>query len=507
MISTAPPRRRSLFGSGSAQFAGQAAGILLAVLVSHLIARRMGVGPDADAFLLGRRLITAVTEALNQIVVAVFIPLVAAQAASGASIWHIISRSGGAALLAGMVLSVLFLAGSPWIVASLAPDFPPETAAVAVRVMRILAIALPATVATIALASYCNVRGTFGSAATIRQLPRAAVVVALLLGTGALAEKAAIAYTLGATFVTLLLLVLAIRLSRSAPSAPKKAYSGAISRRGAAAMVLAAGAMVVLWLETSVAASIGAGAVTMLEYSQRLGALLGNTLAMALTVVVFADLSRRSAAGEHADMDVRFNRSLWAGLAMMLPVTIGVIVQADPIIELVLGYGAFRATDIRIELVEMTRLMAIAPLGALVLRMLYVRVLADERLPVVRIAIVATVAEVAIRVMLFKVLVPWLGLTGIPVGLIIAPVGASCVIGVWLYRRGHVPRLRPTAASRALVMTSLLTCLAIFAGAWLGTVLPAAGEKTAALSSLLVCGLCGAVVPVLAVTLFKVRLR
>ena len=95
MTAMTQARRKSLLGSGSAQFAGQFLGLLLAILVSHLIARRMGVGPQADAFLLGRRLITAVTEALNQIVVAVFIPLIAAQAAAGAGIWHIIMRSGG----------------------------------------------------------------------------------------------------------------------------------------------------------------------------------------------------------------------------------------------------------------------------------------------------------------------------------------------------------------------------------------------------------------------------
>ena len=68
MTAMTQARRKSLLGSGSAQFAGQFLGLLLAILVSHLIARRMGVGPQADAFLLGRRLITAVTEALNQIV-------------------------------------------------------------------------------------------------------------------------------------------------------------------------------------------------------------------------------------------------------------------------------------------------------------------------------------------------------------------------------------------------------------------------------------------------------
>jgi len=510
MTAMTQARRKSLLGSGSAQFAGQFLGLLLAILVSHLIARRMGVGPQADAFLLGRRLITAVTEALNQIVVAVFIPLIAAQAAAGAGIWHIIMRSGGGALLAGTALAAVFIAGAPWIVASVAPQFDAQTAALATRVMRILSLALPATVATVALAAYCNVREQFGGAAASRQLPRAAVAAALLLGTGGLAELAAGAYTFGAVLVTGMLLLMALRLSRTAPIQTGIRRSGSVSRRAAAAVVLAGGAMVVLWLETAFAAWTGPGGVAMLEYSQRLGALLGNTLAMALTLVVFADLSRRSAAGETRELDARFNIAVWAGISLMLPVTVGVVVNAPGIIELVLGYGAFEAAEIRAEVVTLTRWMAVAPLGALVVRMLYVRVLADDTLPVVRIALVATIADMVIRAVLFRILVPWLGLTGIPLSLVITPIGPVLIIALWLRRQNVFLDLRPASISRPLMATSLTASLAIAAGAWLGPLLSqwtALDGKSAALSGLLVSGLAGSAVLGVAVTAFRVRLR
>lgn len=510
MITALPARRRSLLGAGTAQFAGQFLGLVLAVLVSHLIARRMGVGPQADAFLLGRRLVTAVTETLNQIVVSVYIPLIAAQAAAGAGIWHIVTRSGGGAFLTGTALAAVFIAGAPGIVASVAPDFDAETAALATRVIKLLSLALPATVATVALAAYCNVRDRFGAAAASRQLPRAAVAAALLLGTGRLAELAAGAYTLGAIMVTGVVMLMAVRLSRMAPVQAGPARAGSIARRAAAAVVLAVGAMVVLWLETAVAAWTGPGGVAMLEYSQRLGALLGNTLAMALTLVVFADLSRRSVAGETAQLDAQFTMSVWAGISLMLPVTAGMVANAPAIVDLVLGYGAFEVAEIRAEVVMLTRWMAVAPLGALVVRMMYIRVLADDTLPVVRVTLAATVADLAIRAVLFRVLVPWLGLTGIPVALVAAPVGPVVIIALWLRRRNIALDLRPLAASRPLMATSFLTSLAVVAGARLGQVSVGwtqMGGKGAALSTVLVSGLAGALVLSVAVLGFRVRLR
>ncbi|MEO1961186.1 MAG: lipid II flippase MurJ, partial [Paracoccus sp. (in: a-proteobacteria)] len=277
-----------------------------------------------------------------------------------------------------------------------------------------------------------------------------------------------------------------------------------------AAVVLAGGAMVVLWLETAFAAWTGPGGVAMLEYSQRLGALLGNTLAMALTLVVFADLSRRSAAGETRELDARFNIAVWAGISLMLPVTVGVVVNAPGIIELVLGYGAFEAAEIRAEVVTLTRWMAVAPLGALVVRMLYVRVLADDTLPVVRIALVATIADMVIRAVLFRILVPWLGLTGIPLSLVITPIGPVLIIALWLRRQNVFLDLRPASISRPLMATSLTASLAIAAGAWLGPLLSqwtALDGKSAALSGLLVSGLAGSAVLGVAVTAFRVRLR
>lgn len=503
-------RRSSILGSGVAQFSGQALGLVLALVVSHLIARRIGVGAEADAFLLGRRLITAVTEALNQVIVVVFIPLIAAQAAAGFSIWRIVLRSGGGAVLTGVALGVAFLLGAPWIVASVAPDFSAGTAALATKVVVILSIALPATTATIALAAYCNVQGHFGAAATTRQLPRAAVAGALMVGSSGLAVLAASAYTVGAFAVTAITLWLALRLSRTSQisSAPAEQKSSA-SRHGSAAIILAGGAMIALWLETAVAAANGSGAVAMLDYAQRLGALLGNTLAMALTLVVFADMSRRLTVRDTADLGPLFQVALGTGLALMLPVTVGIIVNAPAIVEVILGYGAFAEAGMREQVILLTRWMAVAPIGALGARMMYVRVIAQKDLPIVRVIGASMFADIVFRILLFWLLTPLIGLTAIPIALTIAPIAPMLVMAFMLRGRRLFSGRVSARAMRPLLIASLATCIAITIGGVVGVDLVkglvASGSKVSALSGLLVSALAGAAVLAVAVVGFRVR--
>ena len=497
-----PPGKGTLLGAGSAQFAGQALGLVLALVVSHLIARTMGTGPEADAFLLGRRLITAVTEALNQVIVVVFIPLIAAQVAGGAGLGQIVLRSGGAAFAVGLGLGLSLMLAAPWIVAGVADGFAQETAALATRVVAILALALPATVATVALGAYCNVRGRFGAAAAIRQLPRAAVAGTLALGAGGLAVLAAGAYAAGAVAVTLLTLVVAWRLRHAPMRATRPSGRAATGRRGAASIVLAVGAMAALWLETAVAADVGAGAVAVLDYGQRLGALLPNTLGTALTLVVFSDLSRRAAAGEGA-LDTRLGAALWTGLALTLPLTIGLVATAPDLVELVLGYGAF---DSHTEVTTLVRWMAVAPLGALATRMLYARVLADEGLPMVRLVGGAVAADLILRAVLFAVLVPRIGLTGVPLALLLAPLGPVLVMAVGLRGRGVWPRFDRSALDGPLMATALASSAAIAAGAWIGGAL-AEGAKAQALAAVGIAGTAGLAVVAVAVVVFGVRPR
>ena len=482
------PPRKSLAQKGTVQFLGQAFGLVLAVLVSHLIARRLGVGLEADAFILGRRLITAVTETLNQVVSIVFVPLVAAQAAAGAGLWVILRRAAGPAFLVGALLAVLFIVTAPAIVSIVAADFAEPAKTLAVRVMVALSLALPASVITMALVSYCNINDIFGTPAAMKQLPRAGVAVALILAVeGSVAITAAWAYTGAAFAVVAMILGLILLKTDNAPKAKPvsdPAPSAATARRGTAAMIIAAAALTFLWMETYVAASLGSGSVATLDYGQRLGALLGNTLATALGLVVFVDLARRAASGEDHTLGTAFRSAAINGVALIIPIAVGVAINAGALVDLILGYGAFSENSQRDDVVRLVQLMAIAPVPALVLRMIYARIVADAALPMVRLLLLAMAVDFSARIVMFWLLTSALGLAGIAVTLICAPVftGAALIIalrGQGVFGSG-MPSLAPM---RKMLILSGMTVAALVIGAGLADLLGAEmrGKSKAAL--------------------------
>ncbi|WP_308918054.1 lipid II flippase MurJ [Jannaschia sp. LMIT008] len=458
-----------MFRKGAAQFGGQFLGIVLALLVSHLIARRMGIGPEADALLLGRRLITAVSEMLNQVLVLVFIPVVAAQIAGGARLGRIVLRSAGPAFLLGVVLATTLFLATPAVIGLVAPTLPNTTQALATDVIALFVWTLPPMIATIAVSAYCNVHGVFGPTAAIRQVPRMAIILALALGSaGAIAVTAAWAYALATWLVligTLGIAVIAHRGSSDVDEAPGQVpeppAKAGLGRRGTAAIVLAIGALVAIWLETAVAATRGTGAITLLDFAQRIGALLGNTLATALGLVVFADMSRRFAQGRIDTLGPSFRRAVTIGFAAIVPVTTAVILNAGAIVELLLGYGRFAHSDGREDIVLLIQLMAVAPIGALILRMMLARIIAEDGLPVVRLIGSVVVVDLLGRIGLFATLVPSVGLIGIPIALILSPILPIVMLGTWLSARGtfsgsiHKGQLGPVAALSGLTALSI----------------------------------------------------
>lgn len=508
------PRSISLIAAGTSQFAGQALGILIAVLVSHLIARRMGAGQEADAFLLGRRLVTSVTEALSQIVVVVFIPLVAARAAAGESVLRILWHSGGAALALGVALAGAFALGAPAIVASLAPGFDSEAAALATKVVVILSLSMPATVATIAFSAYCNVRGSFGLPAMVRQVPRAAVAVALVLGGGVLATQAATAYAIAFFVVAVLTLALALRLGGDAPGDAVPGHaSAAVGRRGAAAILLTFGSLASIWLESAFAARQGVGALAMLDFGQRLGALCGNTLAMALGLVAFADLSRRAAAGETADLGRRFRHGTLVGLALLLPVQLGFVLNAGAVVDVVIAHGE-AGEEVAAGVTEVLRWMALAPFGALVTRMMLVRLLAQNDLPILSLVALSMALDFCSRLVMFAVLTPVLGLLGVPVALAVAPAVPILFLAMALKRKGVFAGAGALAAARPMIAASVLGCLGLGVGVAVAPMLARAlhiavgdMDKLDSLVQLSASGGIGIVALAVGVRLFGVKLK
>lgn len=447
-------RRVSSLMAAVSHFGGQLVGIVLALLVSHLIARRLGLGDEADAFFFGRRIATSLIETLSQIMGVFYIPLVAAHAVGqGRSFLKATLRHAAIAAVLGLGLSLLIGLGAAPMVRLLAPGFDGGAATLAGRALTLFGAALPATMACIVLAAFLNVTGRFGMPSTIRQMPRAAVAATLALAGTDIAIRGAGAFALAWFAVAAIMLLQCLRIARdwqpetAAPAAPGAPPAPARVRplaAGVSAALLMVAALASTWLETGFAAQVGPGGVTRLELTQRLGTLPGNTLVTALSLVVFTTWATRAAAGRRPSAS-DFWRNVFIGLAALLPVQTYVALHSRTLVAFLLGYGRFDAAAVG-SVAESLRWMTLAPLGAFVLRMVVVRVLADPTLPVVRLIAVGVGFDTLLKALLFLLLTPAFGVVGIVTAQAISPVVTVGLLVVLL--RGSGLLLGPVQLGR-----------------------------------------------------------
>lgn len=432
-------RRLSSLMAAVSHFGGQLLGILLALLVSHLIARRLGVGAEADAFFFGRRIATSLIETLSQIMAVFYIPLVAAHAArAGGGFLRATLRHAAIAAALGLGLSLLIAWRAAPMVRLLAPGFDGGAAVLAGQALTLFGAALPATMGCIVFAACLNVTGRFGMPSAIRQLPRAAVAAVLALAGTDIAIRGAGAFAVAWFAVAGLMLLQCLRIARDwqaeAPAPPAPAAPVRPLAAGISAVLLMVAALASTWLETGFAAQVGPGGVTRLELTQRLGTLPGNTLVAALSLVVFTAWSRRAAAGQRPSAS-DFWRNIFVGLAALLPVQVYVALHSQALVGFLLGHGRFDAAAVD-SVAHSLRWMTLAPLSAFVLRMVLVRVLADPGLPVVRLIAIGIGFDTGLKALLFQLLTPGFGVVGIVTAQAISPVATVLLMAALLRGSG-----------------------------------------------------------------------
>lgn len=508
-------RRPSTLLAGLAHSGGQLLGVVLAILVSHLIARRLGASPEADAFFLGRRVATSLSEALSQALAVLYIPLVAAHAVRhGAGARRETLRQVAYAALVGVALAAGIALSAGAIVDGLAPEFPEEIAKLARLTLATFGAALPATMACIVFAAAMNVGGRFGAPSTIRQLPRAAIALSLAFAGGNIVLVGAGAYS--AAWYLVVVLMLAMYLRSTAPSASGAASSPGEARPstraavgGIAAMVLVIGALSTTLLETAFAAGIGPGGVTELELSQRLGTLLANTLGAALSLVVFAAWSRRSAEGGSGPTTDQFWRAAAIGLMALVPAQCYFALNSDALVDVLLAHGEFTAEDAA-AVARSLRWMTLAPLSAFVLRILLVRVLVDPEAPTLRLICIGVVMDIVAKFALFSLLTPSLGIVGIAIAEAIAPV-ISILLLLALGRRWSPSIGAPQVGGGSRLLAAALAGIAgMLLGARLGqaaggsiAILPGHAESLAALAG---SGLLGGALFLVSIRMLRIPL-
>ncbi|MFZ1815500.1 MAG: murein biosynthesis integral membrane protein MurJ [Rhizobiaceae bacterium] len=104
---------------------------------------------------------------------------------------------------------------------------------------------------------------------------------------------------------------------------------------------IAAGITQVNLLVGQIIASGKAGAISIMNYADRLMQLPLGLIAVSIGVVLLPELSRALAANDAPEAQKLQNRSLEFGLGLMVPAAVGLFVMPEPLIALVYERGAF----------------------------------------------------------------------------------------------------------------------------------------------------------------------
>jgi putative peptidoglycan lipid II flippase len=225
-------------------------------------------------------------------------------------------------------------------------------------------------------------------------------------------------------------------------------------------------------VNTSLATTQEQGAVSWLQFAFRLMYLPIGLFGVSIATAALPDLSRQA-----ADVDKTAMRgTISAGLRMMLmlnvPATIGLMVLAQPIVELVLEYRMFRPED---SIATAAALMFYAPglLGysAVKIASPSFYALGDSRTPVV-----VSIASVVVNLVLNLLLVRSMGYRGLALGTAIAAMFNALVLLALLSRRldGLDARRVVVALLKVLVASALMGAAAYASVDWLTAVLPGA---------------------------------
>ncbi|MFF0157601.1 murein biosynthesis integral membrane protein MurJ [Streptomyces sp. NPDC005263] len=329
------------------------AGALLGLVRDQTLARLFGAGSETDAFLIAWTVPEfAATLLIEDGLAMALIPAFSfalvrrAQGAGGDPVRSLVASTLPRLSLCFVAVSALIIGVAPYLVEALAPGLPdPRLAADCIR--------LTATcVLTFGLAGYCSA----ALRAHRRFLPPAAIYVAyntgiistmFLLGGAWGVRAAAAGVAVGGCLMVTVQLPSLWRQLRSHPSAPSGvAVEAPPKNLGliSAVLLFAMCRQSQVLIERFLASTLPAGAISYLNYAQKV-AQIPMTLSLMLCTVTFPVVTRALADGDTERARARVERDLALASCMVLVGAAVVIACAPQIIAILFQRGAFTAQD------------------------------------------------------------------------------------------------------------------------------------------------------------------
>ncbi|MES4890274.1 lipid II flippase MurJ [Streptomyces sp. NPDC096012] len=333
------------------------AAALLGLLRDQSLARLFGAGQDTDAFLVAWTVpefaaTLLIEDGLAFALVPAFSMALArrAQGVPGDPVRSLVAATLPRLCLAFAAVGTLLALAAPQFVAALAPGLPDP--GLAVDCTRIASTC----VLSFGLAGYCSAalraHGRFLAPAAIYIAYNVGIVTAMYaLGGSWGVRSAAFGVAAGGCLMVLAQLPSLLRQlgrhRRSGARPVKEAGAGARPMAGpllATVLLFALCRQSQVLVERFLASSLPAGAISHLNYAQKV-AQIPMTLSMMLCTVTFPVVARALAEGDAERARVRVERDLAVAAALVLLGTAAVMACAPQLIQLLFQRGAFTAGD------------------------------------------------------------------------------------------------------------------------------------------------------------------
>lgn len=485
---------RAIVTVGGLTAASRVAGFLRDILTAAIL----GAGPVADAFFVALKLPNLFRRLFAEGAFSVaFVPLFSAELQTRG---HRAALAFAEEALAVMVaillpLTVLALAGMPWLLTVIAPGFADEPIRHGLAVV-FCRITFPYLLLMSLVALLGGVLNAFDRFAAFAAAP---ILFNLTLIGGLVALSPVVptaghgqSWAVAAAGIVQLLWLAAwcrhagVRLRLVVPRlTPRVRRLFRLIGPGA----IGAGVMQInLFFDVLLASLLPAGAISFLYYADRLYQLPLGVIGIAIGTAVLPALSRQVAAAAHDQALATQNRLVEFGLILSVPAAVALVIIAEPIVRVLFLRGAFTP----VEAAATARALAAYALGipAYILTKVwqtayYAR--HDTRRPVIA-AVIATLANIALSL----ALIGPLGHVGIALGTGVTAWLQAVLLAIGLHRRGmarsdarlraFLPRLGVSAAGLAGVLYVATEVLA--------APLDSAGTamRTVALAGLIVLG-------------------
>lgn len=413
---------------------------LAGALKMVVIAQCFGANAELDAYLLAFLLPSFLGEVLAGAITPALLPiLVEIRERRGRAQSRELGAQIAFALLilttsAGLVFGAALWFVLPWF------GLPRERIALTTELLAIMLPILPCAALTLSWRTLLYSEQRFAAAAAAPVLtPLAVMASAILLAPSIGARALAIGTAAGAGLECLVLAFVA--RAAEMPVFPRPVTATAEFRRVLRQYLPAATSTLVLSgsaiIDQTMAALLGPGSVSALNYGTRLSTVLMSVGPGALGTAVFPRLAALRASGDDAGFRRALRRITLFSLAVSVPVTVALIAASERLVRVLFERGAFTAADT--QLVAAVQALSLIQLPFLMLTTLLVRTISS--LQQNRLLIGFSVMSLGLNVVLNLVLMRQYGVAGIALSTALVQAAGAAYLAPATFRALRDARL------------------------------------------------------------------